>query len=225
MVRRADIAPENAMAHLLDQNQINAILAAFGYWAVFAVVGLESAGLPLPGETLLIGAAIYARFNPSVDVEAVVLAAAAGAIVGDNAGYWIGRRYGTALLERFGPRFGLGRDKLLLGQYLFLRWGGWIVFFGRFITLLRVAAAILAGANRLDIKRFMIFNASGGVLWAAVFGYGAYYLTAGFEKIQGGFGTVLALALIAALFWLWRHYKIHEARLIREAEAALGKAR
>jgi membrane protein DedA with SNARE-associated domain len=213
------------MGHLLDQTEINALLAAFGYWAVFAVVGMESAGLPLPGETLLIGAAIYARFNPQLGVGTVVLAAAAGAIVGDNVGYWIGRRYGTALLERFGARFGLGPDRLLLGQYLFLRWGGWIVFFGRFVTLLRVAAAVLAGANRLDLKTFMLCNAAGGVLWAVVFGYGAYYLTAGFEKLQGRLGSILALALLAGLAWLWRHYKIHEERLTREAKQALGKTR
>lgn len=210
------------MGHLLDQNQVNAVLQTWGYWAVFVVVGLESAGMPLPGETILIGAAIYAHVNHGLSIELVVLAAAVGAIVGDNIGYWIGRSYGVKLLARYGGRFGLGPEKLRLGQYLFLRWGGWVVFFGRFVTLLRILAAVLAGANRLDPLRFMVFNATGGVLWAAVFGYGAYFLMGEFQRLQGRLASVLGFGLLLGLYILWRYYKVHEARLMREAEAALG---
>ena len=206
------------MAQILDQTQIADLLSVWGYSAVGVVIALESAGLPLPGETLLIGAAIYARLTGGMAIGGVVAAAALGAIIGDNLGYWIGRRYGVGFLERHGARCGLGPNKFRLSQYLFYKWGGAVVFFGRFITLLRVFAALLAGANRLPLKNFMIYNASGGVAWASLFGFGAYYLTAGFEAVEGGVARFAFGALLASLFILWRYYRRHEARLMREAD-------
>jgi membrane protein DedA with SNARE-associated domain len=209
------------MGHYLDQGQIAAILSTYGYWAIFLIVALESSGLPLPGETMLVGASIYARLSGALSIDAIVFAAAAGAIVGDNIGYWIGREFGVKFLERHGRKIGLGPEKLRLGQYLFYKWGGAIVFFGRFVALLRILAALLAGANRLPAWRFFAYNASGGVVWAMVFGFGAYYLTAGFEKVRGPLAIVGLLAMICGLFIVWRYYKHNEARLMREAEAVL----
>lgn len=207
------------MAQILDQTQIAALLSVWGYGAICGVVALESAGLPLPGETLLIGAAVYARLTGAMDIGGVIAAAAFGAILGDNLGYWIGRRYGVGFLERHGARIGLGPEKFRLSQYLFYKWGGAVVFFGRFITLLRIFAALLAGANRLPLKQFMIYNAAGGVLWSSLFGFGAYYMTAGFEQMEGGVARFAFGALLAALFMLWRYYRRHEARLMQEADA------
>ncbi len=207
------------MTQILDQDQIAALLAVWGYGAVGGVIALESAGLPLPGETLLIGAAIYARLTGSMEIGGIVAAAALGAIIGDNLGYWIGRRFGVGFLERHGARIGLGPEKFRLSQYLFYKWGGAVVFFGRFITLLRILAALLAGANRLPLKQFMIYNAAGGVIWASVFGFGAYYLTAGFEQVEGGVARFAFGALLASLFILWLYYRRHEARLMQEADA------
>lgn len=205
------------MAQILDQNRIAELLSVWGYGAVGVVIALESAGLPLPGETLLIGAAIYARLTGSMAISGIVGAAAIGAILGDNLGYWIGRRYGTGFLERYGARIGLGPDKFRLSQYLFFKWGGAVVFFGRFITLLRIFAALLAGANRLPIRQFMLYNAAGGIIWASLFGFGAYFLTAGFEKMEGGVTRFGFGLLLASLFIFWRYYRRHEARLIKEA--------
>ncbi|MBI1981118.1 MAG: DedA family protein [Methylocystis sp.] len=213
------------MSHFLDQAQIASLLSTSGYWAIFFVVALESAGVPLPGETMLVGAAIFARLSGTMDIGKVVAAASAGAIVGDNIGYWLGREFGVKLLERYGRYVGLGPEKLRLGQYLFYRWGGAIVFFGRFFALLRILASSLAGANHLPPGRFFIYNATGGIVWACVFGYGGYFLTAGFEKIEGPIATVLAGGLAIGLFMLWRYYKRHEARLIREADAMLSQRR
>lgn len=213
------------MMPLIDQAQIAAILSTYGYWAIFLIVALESAGIPLPGETMLVGAAIFARLSGTMVIENIVVAAAAGAIVGDNIGYWLGREFGTKLLERYGHYVGLGAEKLRLGQYLFYRWGGAIVFFGRFFALLRILAASLAGANHLPPGRFFIYNATGGVVWACVFGYGAYFLTAGFERIKGPIAASLACGLAIGLFYLWRYYKRHEARLMRDADAMLSQRR
>lgn len=213
------------MGHFLDQAQIASILATYGYWAIFVVVMLESSGLPLPGETMLVGASIYARLSGALSIDAIVLAATGGAIVGDNIGYWIGREFGYRFLERHGWRVGIGPNKLRLGQYLFYKWGGAIVFFGRFIALLRILAALLAGANHLPAGRFFLFNAAGGVVWAMVFGYGAYYLTAGFEKVHGSLAALGILAAVAGALGLWRYYKINEARLMREADDMLTQRR
>ncbi len=213
------------MGHLLDQAHIASVLSAYGYWAIFLVVALESAGLPLPGETMLVGASIYARLSGALSIEAIVLAAAGGAIVGDNIGYWIGREFGYLFLERHGWRVGIGANKLRLGQYLFYKWGGAIVFFGRFVALLRILAALLAGANRLPAGRFFMFNAAGGVVWAMVFGFGAYYLTAGFEKVHGPLATLGVLCAIGGGLALWRYYKANEARLLREADDMLSQRR
>lgn len=213
------------MGHFLDQAQIASILATYGYWAIFAVVMLESSGLPLPGETMLVGAAIYARLSGALSIEAIVLAATGGAIVGDNIGYWIGREFGYRFLERHGWRVGIGANKLRLGQYLFYKWGGAIVFFGRFVALLRILAALLAGANHLPAGRFFLFNAAGGGVWAMVFGYGAYFLTAGFAKLHGSLAALGVIAAVAGGFTLWRYYKINEARLMREADDMLTQRR
>ncbi len=211
------------MALFLEQSHIASILSAYGYWAIFVVVALESAGIPLPGETILVGASIYARLSGALAIDAVVLSAAAGAIVGDNIGYWVGREFGYKFLERHGWRVGLGPEKLRLGQYLFYKWGGAIVFFGRFIALLRILAALLAGANRLPAGRFFLYNATGGVVWAMVFGFGAYFLTASFEKVRGPIATLGAAAALVGLFVLWRYYKANEERLIRDADALLSQ--
>lgn len=211
------------MFHLLDQAQIAAVLATYGYWAILVVVALESAGVPLPGETMLVGASIYARVSGALAIDYVVFAAAAGAIIGDNIGYWIGRRLGFKLLVRHGGRIGLGPEKLRLGQYLFYKWGGAIVFFGRFIAILRILAALLAGANKLAPLRFAFYNATGGIVWAMFFGYGAYYLTAGFQRIEGPLAALGAAGAVVWAFILWRYYKRHEQRLMIEADAVLSQ--
>jgi membrane protein DedA with SNARE-associated domain len=211
------------MDHLLDQDQIIHLVSLYGYWVIFIVVSLESAGLPLPGETMLVGAAIYAGQTGALSIEDIIFAAAGGAIAGDNIGYWVGREYGASLLERYGPWIGVTPKKLILGQYLFMRWGGWIVFAGRFVTLLRMLAAPLAGANRLAPAQFFIFNAAGGVIWAHIFGLGGFYLTSAFQLVEGRLAFVMFLVVFVGLVWLWRYFRIHEERLIDEAETALAQ--
>jgi membrane protein DedA with SNARE-associated domain len=207
------------MAGLIDEAQIVSILTTYGYWAIFFIVGLESAGIPLPGETTLVGAAIYAGHSGNMSISMIILAAAAGAIVGDNIGFWIGREFGVKLLMRYGSHVGVGPPQLRLGQYLFMRWGGAIVFFGRFVALLRILAAVLAGANRFDPMKFLFYNAAGGICWSLVFGLGGYVFGVAIQRVAGPLGWLGFAGAAAGAVALWRYWKIHEERLIREAEA------
>src|SRR6266702_3123079 len=143
--------------------ELQQLVSAHGYWAVALIVGLESMGLPLPGETILVLAAIYAATEPSFNVWGVIAVAAFGAIVGDNAGYWLGLRYGYALLLRYGEHIGMFEARIKLGQYLYLKHGAKVVFLGRFVALLRILAAFLSGVNRMPWRAFLIANASGGM--------------------------------------------------------------
>jgi membrane protein DedA with SNARE-associated domain len=200
---------------------LHSLLVHYGPWAVFLLVALESSGVPLPGETILVTAAIVAGRTHEGSILEIIGLAAAGAIFGDNIGFWVGREFGLKLLVRHGDKIGLDEDKLKLGQYMFLRFGGAIVFFGRFVAVLRAFAAVLAGANKLAPWRFFLFNAAGGVVWASLFGLGGYFLGKDFHKIAGPAGItglVLALGLIA---FSWFYYRKHEAKLIEEAKAAL----
>ena len=210
--------------HIVDPALAERLLATYGYAAIFAMVMLESAGIPLPGETILISASIYTGTTGALDIRFVIAAAAAGAILGDNIGFWVGRTFGQRLLSRWGHLIGLDERKLKLGQYLFMQHGGKIVFFGRFVALLRAFAAILAGVNRLSPFRFFMWNAAGGIVWAGVFGLGGYLLGEGVQRIAGPIGwAALALALVAGLI-LWRFFKIHEEQLYAGAEAGVSKA-
>jgi len=108
----------------------------------------------------------------------------------------------------------------MLGRYLFDRHGGKIVFFGRFVALLRALAALLAGVNGLPPLRFLIFNAAGGIVWATVFGVGGYVLGEGIRRIAGPFGWAVLIGAIVFAFVLWRYYKKNEKRFLDDAEAA-----
>jgi membrane protein DedA with SNARE-associated domain len=192
-----------------------------GYWMVALVVGLESVGLPLPGETILVLAAIYAATEPSFNVWLLVAVAAFGAIAGDNIGYWLGLRYGYALLLRYGERIGMFEARIKLGQYLFLKYGARVVFLGRFVALLRILAAFLAGLNRMPWRSFLIANASGGVIWAAVFGGGGYFFGKVLLQLHHALAPIvfaLALAAFLGCGYLIRRY---EVRLTALAERAL----
>ena len=139
------------------------------YLVVGTVIGLESLGIPLPGEIALVSAALLASRH-TLDINPVGVGAAAtiGAIVGDTIGYSIGRRYGMGLFERLGRRFPkhFGPGHVALAKQFFTRWGMWAVFFGRFIALLRIFAGPLAGALKMHYQRFLAANVSGAICWA-----------------------------------------------------------
>ena len=152
------------------------LLLSYGLVLLFAVVAAESAGVPLPGETALIAAAILAtpKYH-HYSIVTVIAVAATAAIVGDNVGYWIGRTGGRALLERWGPIRRYAERALPPGERFFDRHGGKTVFIGRFVAVLRVTAAWLAGITHMTWWRFFLWNASGGIIWATGVGLLAYY--------------------------------------------------
>jgi membrane protein DedA with SNARE-associated domain len=186
------------LAALIAHGRLEQWLMDYGYLAVFLIVGMESIGVPVPGETMLIAASVYAGSTHKLSIVLIVLVAAAGAIVGDNIGYWVGRQGGWRLLRRYGHRIGFDERRLKLGRYLFLRHGGKVVFLGRFVSILRTYAAALAGANHMPFPRFFSFNAGGGVVWAAIYGFGYYFAAHVLRKLNTPF-TVAAIAVAVAV--------------------------
>jgi len=118
------------------------LLHHYGAAGVGVVLMLESIGLPLPGESLMIAAAVYAATTHQIDIWTLVPVAAAGAIIGDQVGYGLGRWIGFRVLARWGRKVGLSEERLQLGRYLFRRYGGGVVFLGRFVAILRTLAAV-----------------------------------------------------------------------------------
>jgi len=181
--------------------------AHLGYIALAGLVGAESTGLPVPGETALIAAGLLAH-EGSMNIVAVIVVAATAAIVGDNLGYLIGRHGGRRLLEKPGP---LEHHRLMIirkGEPFFERHGPKAVFLGRWVTGLRIAAAWLAGITRMRWSTFFFWNALGGIAWAASVGLAAYLLGSVVKRILevGGFAAVAVLILAVAgyLAWRWR---------------------
>jgi len=202
-------------------NQLVDLISTHGYWVVAALVAVESMGVPAPGETALVTAAIIAGTTHRLNIAFVIVAAALGAIVGDNIGYSIGRRFGYALLLRHGSLVRIHTGRIKLGQFLFARHGGKVVFFGRFVAILRALAALLAGMNCMDWRRFLVFNASGAIVWAAGYGLAAYVFGKGLDRLRGTAAVVGGLlAAIACAFGVW-WMRRHETALQAEAERAL----
>jgi membrane protein DedA with SNARE-associated domain len=197
------------------------VISKFGYGAVGFAVSVESIGVPFPGESTLIAAALYAGATHELNIVLVVLAAAAGAIIGDNIGFFIGRELGFRLLTRYGRCIRMTPPRIKVGQYLFLRHGGKVVFFGRFVAILRALAAFLAGANRMAWPRFLVFNAAGGVVWAVAYGFGAYLLGSAIHRLVGPVGITLGALAVVTIIAGAIFIRSNEARLEDEAERAL----
>jgi membrane protein DedA with SNARE-associated domain len=201
-------------------HHLDHLLVHYGYGLVGLVVMLESMGAPLPGESLLIGTALYCATTHKLDIGWVILVAIVGAVMGDNLGYLIGRSLGFRALARWGRHVGLTEERLTLGRYLFRRHGGKVVFFGRFIAVLRTFAALLAGANRMPWPSFLLWNALGGIGWAGGYTMAAYLLGSQVEKISGpigiGFGIVAVLVIAGGFAFLKRN----EKRLTEDALAS-----
>ncbi|MEZ0049563.1 membrane protein DedA with SNARE-associated domain [Mycobacterium sp. MAA66] len=192
------------------------------YLVVGGVIGLESLGVPLPGEIILVAAALMSsRHTLDVDPAGVGLAAAAGAIVGDSIGYSIGRRFGMSLFERLGRRFPkhFGPGHVALARRFFSRWGVWAVFFGRFVALLRIFAGPLAGALKMRYPHFLAANAAGGIVWAGGTTAVVYFLGVAAEKWLSSFSWVALLVGVGVGLTVTLVLKDRTSKAIEELEA------
>jgi membrane protein DedA with SNARE-associated domain len=177
-----------------------------GYAAVAVFVGVEASGVPVPGETALIAAAVLAS-QGELSIELVIAIAAAAAIVGDNIGYGLGRRYGRRLIERPGRTKVRRQLALARGEQLFDRHGAKAVFLGRWIALLRIWAAWLAGIAGMRWRSFLLWNALGGIGWALFFGLLGYWGGEATAELVArlGVGAAIAVGVAAVVVWVMLH--------------------
>jgi membrane protein DedA with SNARE-associated domain len=175
---------------------------------LFLVVMIESFGIPLPGETALIAFGVLAG-EGHYSIASVIAVAAAGAIVGDNLGYWlIGRIGGRALFRRWGWLHRYSERVLPRAESVMARHGGAAVFFGRFVSILRYTVAWVAGLSRMHWWRFLFWNAAGGIVWATAVGLAAYYGGQAAADAIARYGLYAALVVVAAVVvgWVGLHY-------------------
>jgi len=191
---------------------VQGYLENYGYPVLFLIVFVESFGIPAPGQTLLITAALFAATG-KLHLWAVLLTAFAAAVIGDNLGYLIGRQGGHKLLFRYGRHFGLPRHRLEGFQKRFERHGEWFVAIARFFDVLRQINGMIAGSAEMGFRRFLVFNTLGAALWVVLWGVGAYYAGRGLKQWVGAYENVstwlvlgvFAVSVIAIGIWLWRN--------------------
>jgi len=215
------------LGFIVSTGSIDSWIESYGYLVVFLLVMIESIGVPVPGETALIAAALYAGTTHKPEIWGVIGAAAAGAIIGDNIGYSIGRYGGARLLLRYGHKIRLHEGRLKIGIWLFRRHGGKVVFWGRFVSILRTWAAFLAGANHMEWRRFLFFNAAGGIVWATLYGVVYYVFGATLQKLSTtidiGVGIASAVVLVAFVVWTRRKEGELQKRAEREIEGSVAE--
>ena len=211
----------------LSTHTIDGWLSSYGYLVVFLLVMVESIGVPVPGETALVGAALYAGSTHKLEIWWVIAVAIAGAVVGDNVGFSIGRYGGAKLLLRHGHRIHLHEGRLKIGIWLFRRHGGKVVFWGRFVAILRTWAAFLAGTHHMAWGRFLAFNAAGGIVWATLYGIVYYEFGGALRRLSTTIDIVLGVVgtaiLVAFLVWTKRKEDELEKRAEREVAGSVAE--
>lgn len=196
-------------------------IGTFGYAAVFLLVAVEGLGIPLPGETaLLVAAALTgAGRGDQLDIRLVIAVAALAAIAGDTGGYFLGRRWGRYLLDRWGPRVGLSASRVAQVEGFFHRYGTLAVFFGRYQAIFRTYIGIVAGAAHMPFRRFFPARLAACIVWAIAYGLLGYYLGRQWsllDRIIHSFGVVsvavgAVLVVVAATYTLRRRAQVPEA--------------
>jgi membrane protein DedA with SNARE-associated domain len=186
------------------------VSSGLGY-ALPAIIGLESLGVPSPGETALVLAAVLAS-QGKLEIWLVITIGVASAIVGDNIGYLLGRRFGREVLEHPGPFYRRRLKVIAAGDKFFARHGPKAVFFARWIALVRFAAAWLAGINEMPFRQFFFYNALGGITWGVTFGLVGYFAGSAAADAITKFGVYAAIALAVLLLGGYGFLKARERR-------------
>jgi len=183
------------------------LFARYGYAVVFGGVFLENTGLPIPGETMLLAGAALAHYG-QLSLGWVILTAIAGATLGDNLGFFIGRRGGRQIAERHGWRVGLTPRLLQHFDEFFARHGPKTVFAARFVTGLRVVGAVLAGGSGMAWPVFLFYNATGAIVWCTAVAFAGYSLAYSWETLERWIGrtglVALALVVVVAIIGVMR---------------------
>jgi membrane-associated protein len=197
------------------------VAETIGYPLIFALIAIETMGIPVPGETALITAAIVAS-RGRLDIEVVIAVAAAAAILGDNVGFAIGRKLGRRVLTAPGPLLHHRRRVIAVGEPFFDRHGPKAVFLGRWVTGLRITAAWMAGVTRMPWPTFLFWNALGGIAWATSIGLLAYFVGHSAEKFihLAGLGGAVGVVLTGLVLWFVLRLRRRRAEQLVEAEIA-----
>lgn len=186
------------MPHLHD------FLHDYGYATLFCVVLVESFGIPAPGQTLLIATAILAA-QGKLNIVAVVALAFSAAVIGDSAGYWIGKNGGRRLILRFGRYIRVGEPEVRHMEASFAKYGGWFVAFARFFEVLRQLNGVVAGTAEMPFRKFLLFNAAGAAMWVSLWGLGSWRLgrhIQDYENFIEEAGIIFLLVLLVFLLGL-----------------------
>jgi membrane protein DedA with SNARE-associated domain len=194
--------------HILEL--LRGYLAHYGYWTVAVALLLENAGVPVPGETILLLASFLAYSEHHLHVGYIILVGICAATIGDNLGFAIGHHGGRPLLERYQHIFHIPRRTLAQGEQLFKHYGAATIFVARFIVGMRIIAGPLAGVLRMDWRKFAIYNLLGAALWVSVISSVGYFFGKYWDdlmRIMHGLNLVLLVVAAAVgvfLWWRWR---------------------
>lgn len=205
------------------------LVHAYGLIVIAGFIGLESMCIPLPGETALIVGSVIAGRTHELNIVAVIVTAGVASLIGRIIGYAVGWRFGYWLLLRYGRYVWITEARIKLGQYLFLKHGAAIIIIAQFIPVMRAIAGVLAGANRMPWRRFVLSSAIGISLWATAFGIGGYTFGVQFARLARswwifsgpsgwaifGIGAVIVISILTVFI------SRHEAQWAAKAERAL----
>jgi membrane protein DedA with SNARE-associated domain len=199
-------------------------ISIYGVWLVAAFIALETVGFPFPAEAALMAAAVFAARTHELDINLLIAVGILAAVLGNAAGFWIGRRFGSRLLLRYGHRVGLTPQRIRIGEWLFERYGGRFVFVARFLPFLRNMAAVLAGANDMPAHRFHLASGAAAILWVLVYGLGCYHLGGAFTEMAAPAAILLGLAAALILFGVPALIMRYEKRLLAKIDGEVPAA-
>jgi membrane protein DedA with SNARE-associated domain len=203
---------------------VTEFVSLYGIWVVAAFIALESVGLPLPAEAALIAAAFFAARTQGINIWYLIAAGIFAAVLGEIVGFWLGRRFGRQLLNKYGTRLGFTEGRIRIGQWLFVRYGGRFVFMARFLPFLRNMSAVLAGTNAMAQGNFYFASATAAAAWIVCYGLAAYWFGEAFATFASPVTMSLGLAaamIVVAVPTLILRYEKH---LLAKAESGLPGA-
>ncbi len=193
------------MSHSILDLLRNAVVH-YGYWAVGAALLLENAGLPVPGETILLIASFLAYSQHELQLPWIIIVATVAATLGDNLGFALGNYGGRPLLARYQSIFRIQNSTLIRGERLFARYGPATIFFARFVFGMRIIAGPLAGVLRMEWRKFLFFNFLGAALWVSVISSAGYLFGQHWHRLERDikrFDLVVAICVLLAMLSLW----------------------